>query len=765
MTGFLSDGDNPISIMTLKSLLDLGYVVNLDAREDYQIPGVELPDNEEEVETETPTFSPTESTTSPSSRPTSSPEEEAVETPNPTESTLSPSFRPTSSPEEDFVTPSPVPDVEEYEFVSNIPTAAPTSGINMGNDTRKTDGKLPELDFLEDGVLSFVVGIVCGKIMNNVDLVKLSELLNGGKHEGLGVRGYVTSSEVSQISFADDEIEDIAKDVSVKDLDFNFVNQCEDIKYLRKIMILLTTKHKYYPELLKKTEKRFISLLSPKEKAFFLAKRKGTSMEEKKLADQEIYEFVEDISEFDGYERVEHIEEKNSKSDIFEEKAIKVMEVQDIPKLEKTSKQRTVISETFVEKQLKLFKKSVKNVNLNNPRIVLELVEREKQKGNESFKEQDYEMADLCYSKAIEVGNLYKGKRLKLNHALSRAYANRAEVRLRQKRYRLVAPDCSQALQLVTETVDDILLSAKVIVRKAKALEAIGSYEEAVDNLEQSLLKYNFVNLKRNGKYEKNSRAILNMLGRLRAKLPPNPQTVSPVDIEETQPEDSEETKLSDSSEFVVVESDLEVLAKQFEEEKDETKAATILERIQEIVANDKNSVTENEDKINCRKSMTYGNIPSKEPEKLKTATSPATKISLNEFLKKSGSSLPQTSSQFEVLWPALCDVEKAQLIFVLSEKNLIQQIFSVEIQENVLIEIIESCNTYARTTKDDKLAGKLCLLMKKISQIPRFNTLIEFLEPKFKKMLKSLINELNCGDRVEIQQILKRFNLEEATL
>mmetsp|Transcript_13861 Transcript_13861/g.18106 ORF Transcript_13861/g.18106 Transcript_13861/m.18106 type:complete len:310 (-) Transcript_13861:1554-2483(-) len=42
MTGFLSGG-NQASIMTLQSMIDLGYIVNLDAAEDYTIPGTSLP--------------------------------------------------------------------------------------------------------------------------------------------------------------------------------------------------------------------------------------------------------------------------------------------------------------------------------------------------------------------------------------------------------------------------------------------------------------------------------------------------------------------------------------------------------------------------------------------------------------------------------------------------------------------------------------------------------------------------------------------------
>eukprot|EP00924_Labyrinthula_sp_SR-Ha-C_P016892 maker-scaffold_6-snap-gene-18.37-mRNA-1 protein AED:0.00 eAED:0.00 QI:63/1/0.5/1/1/1/2/101/412 len=60
MTGFLSNGDNPISIMTLKALLDLGYDVNLNVAETFQIPGVELPGSDEDEDSgDSPTSAPT----------------------------------------------------------------------------------------------------------------------------------------------------------------------------------------------------------------------------------------------------------------------------------------------------------------------------------------------------------------------------------------------------------------------------------------------------------------------------------------------------------------------------------------------------------------------------------------------------------------------------------------------------------------------------------------------------------------------------------
>jgi hypothetical protein len=39
MTGFLDDGANPLSSMTIKSLEDLGFTVDLNKAEQYTIPG------------------------------------------------------------------------------------------------------------------------------------------------------------------------------------------------------------------------------------------------------------------------------------------------------------------------------------------------------------------------------------------------------------------------------------------------------------------------------------------------------------------------------------------------------------------------------------------------------------------------------------------------------------------------------------------------------------------------------------------------------
>eukprot|EP00924_Labyrinthula_sp_SR-Ha-C_P009133 snap_masked-scaffold_2-processed-gene-13.29-mRNA-1 protein AED:1.00 eAED:1.00 QI:0/-1/0/0/-1/1/1/0/416 len=66
MTPVLSNGINPLSMLSVKSLMDLGYRINVDSAESYQIPGVSLPVNPSSPASEPAPFPSLEPTESPS---------------------------------------------------------------------------------------------------------------------------------------------------------------------------------------------------------------------------------------------------------------------------------------------------------------------------------------------------------------------------------------------------------------------------------------------------------------------------------------------------------------------------------------------------------------------------------------------------------------------------------------------------------------------------------------------------------------------------
>uniref|UniRef100_T1JVA2 RNA polymerase II-associated protein 3 n=1 Tax=Tetranychus urticae TaxID=32264 RepID=T1JVA2_TETUR len=93
----------------------------------------------------------------------------------------------------------------------------------------------------------------------------------------------------------------------------------------------------------------------------------------------------------------------------------------------------------------------------------------EKEKGNQFFKEKNYESAVNCYSKAIEYD--------RTNHLL---YGNRSQAYLNLNRPDEAVKDCNQALKLDSNYV-------KGYLRRGTALKMLSDYEKALTDFKKVL--------------------------------------------------------------------------------------------------------------------------------------------------------------------------------------------------------------------------------------------------------------------------------------
>ncbi|CAK1541542.1 unnamed protein product [Leptosia nina] len=95
----------------------------------------------------------------------------------------------------------------------------------------------------------------------------------------------------------------------------------------------------------------------------------------------------------------------------------------------------------------------------------LEDAEDFKNRGNEAFKSEDYELALSLYNKAIIHG-------AKDTRDMATYLKNRAATYLKMKQYENVIEDCNEALRIIPE-------DPKALFRRAQALENVERYEEA----------------------------------------------------------------------------------------------------------------------------------------------------------------------------------------------------------------------------------------------------------------------------------------------
>ncbi|XP_018318631.1 protein unc-45 homolog B [Agrilus planipennis] len=131
-----------------------------------------------------------------------------------------------------------------------------------------------------------------------------------------------------------------------------------------------------------------------------------------------------------------------------------------------------------------------------------------KEKGNEAFKNSDWESAILYYTKAIKLAE-------KDERNLAIFYKNRAAAYLKQEKYEEALNDCNRSLEIIPT-------DPKTLFRRSQALENLGRFEEAYRDAREALNQ------------EPNNKAIQPTLERLfkivQERARENAQTVTKVE-------------------------------------------------------------------------------------------------------------------------------------------------------------------------------------------------------------------------------------------
>ncbi|GAX84945.1 hypothetical protein CEUSTIGMA_g12366.t1 [Chlamydomonas eustigma] len=104
---------------------------------------------------------------------------------------------------------------------------------------------------------------------------------------------------------------------------------------------------------------------------------------------------------------------------------------------------------------------------------------KEKEAGNDAYKKKDFHLAIQHYNKAMA-----------LDSSDITFLTNRAAVYYEMKQYNLCMEDCEAAVQKGMQLHADIKMIAKAMARKAGALMQVGRIEEAVEQLQKSVVEH-----------------------------------------------------------------------------------------------------------------------------------------------------------------------------------------------------------------------------------------------------------------------------------
>jgi hypothetical protein len=111
------------------------------------------------------------------------------------------------------------------------------------------------------------------------------------------------------------EIEKI--NVEIEMLDFTFVENCSDWKVLLKVLqVLQSGKEGHYPELMRKTEEKLLSVMPSREKKRYEAVHCKVSENEKMKAENDLFSWVANQSKLDDSLKMKRKTEKEDGSSV-----------------------------------------------------------------------------------------------------------------------------------------------------------------------------------------------------------------------------------------------------------------------------------------------------------------------------------------------------------------------------------------------------------------------------------------------------------------
>ncbi|XP_027872500.1 sperm-associated antigen 1 [Xiphophorus couchianus] len=317
--------------------------------------------------------------------------------------------------------------------------------------------------------------------------------------------------------------------VPVEHLDYDYIEKCKDVKYLEKILrILRSGEEGIYPHLIKFCESH-LEKLNPNSRAL---RKENPVATEASFSKDEWNQIVDDLRTWT--EETKKTETLLKEESVFEDLSdVKIPPIRSsncfvppnktsLPKQTRNSSKRVVPRDYQewdkfnVEEECGKIDGSMQKIDppaqlnsghLNIRREVdasslshqekLLLANREKDKGNEAFRANDYEEAVAYYSRSLSI------------FPTVNAYNNRAQAEIRLEHWHNAMTDCLQVLELEPR-------NKKALLRRATVYYHMGKFQMASEDLRTVLQE------------EPNNPAAMQLLSKIEKKMsdcPPEQQS------------------------------------------------------------------------------------------------------------------------------------------------------------------------------------------------------------------------------------------------
>lgn len=276
-------------------------------------------------------------------------------------------------------------------------------------------------------------------------------------------------------------------DIPITHLDYEYINGCTNAKELEKIVLVLRSNEEgYFPHLTQVAEEK-LRELKPKSKLLHknvaVISRETLSANENEEIKMDLQEFVQKMNDFDseltsrGKSNFSTAQIRQTKEAREENKTTASNRIKstDYASWDKYDVDTECLKIDLEEEKLKNAIKDEKKplvkptTHFSTTAEAEFAANREKIKGNESYKNTDYDQAIEHYTNSIEI------------KPIATTYTNRAMAHIKIKNYGHAIDDCKAALKLDTNNI-------KAFVRLAEAYEFLKKFPEAIENVDKALI-------------------------------------------------------------------------------------------------------------------------------------------------------------------------------------------------------------------------------------------------------------------------------------
>ncbi|XP_071251665.1 sperm-associated antigen 1 [Salvelinus alpinus] len=290
--------------------------------------------------------------------------------------------------------------------------------------------------------------------------------------------------------------------VPVDHLDYGYIEKCTDVKYLGKILrVLRSGDEGIYPHLIQFCESR-LERLDPTSRALRKDNPPATAA---CFSGDEWSQIADELKKWET-------DAKMSETELKQQSLFRDLETENVPPVrgsncslplkqntvsngqKKTARTKNVLPRNYIEwDQFDVDKECDKIdgnvtkkdpaaiVNSRHPKIRIKMdttalteqekvlvANREKDKGNEAFKANDYEEAVVYYTRSLSVVPTVAG------------YNNRAQTEIKLQRWHNALNDCQKVLEMEPGNM-------KALLRRATVLKQQGNYQRAAEDLRNVL--------------------------------------------------------------------------------------------------------------------------------------------------------------------------------------------------------------------------------------------------------------------------------------